>query len=515
MPEQRLTLRGGVDVELTPADNRGGWSSADKVRFREGRVEKLRGFQNIANQQHLQGFCRSLHWWEDLSSVARIAAGTNSNLELWVSGVPGAGLPPVGTGVIVDITPVGLAPGKTSSAGVPFSLRIWSLDNFGQNLLAVPSGGAVYEWIPPALTPATIVSTAPMFSQGGFMTMPEQIFMLFGSSPDGGSMDPLLVRWCDQSDYTVWDPTTTNFAGSFRLSRGSRIIGGVQTPLGVFLWTDLDVWTASFEGQPLVFGFFQLSSNCGLIGQKAVVVVGNVPYWLSDHGPFTMGASGAQQIPCPVWDYLFLDLDEANADKCVCSLNYHFNHIKYRFPSKSGGTGEIDSYIGYNFIDNSWDTGRETFIATTDQVRPGDPVEVDLTGKMVQTDSTLDADGAPLVCFAESGFQDIQDGSQIMLVSRFMPDFVWEGNGPNGQGPQADITLYFRRFPDDPPTAVGPFTITPQTEYVTLAIPHPTEPGIIIRPRGREYAVRIDWNAIDSWSRWGAPRILVAPDGRW
>lgn len=503
--ELRLELRGGLDVELTPAANRGGWSSADKVRFREGRVEKLRGRQRIAGLTPVMGVCRALHWWLDLNSVARFAIGTNSNLQLWQSGV------------IYDITPVGLAPGLASSPPLPlFSLRIWSLDNFGQDLLAVPSGGTVYSWIPPTLTThAAAVVNAPPHNQGGFMTMPQQIFMCFGSSPNAGSQDPLLVRWCDQSDFTVWDPTTTNFAGSFRLSRGSRIVGGLQTPLGAFLWTDLDVWSVQYEGQPLVFGFFQLSSNCGLIAQKAVVAAGNIAFWMSDHGPFQLDSSGATQLPCPVWDYFFLDLDKANQDKCFAALDYHYNEVYFFFPSQSGGTGEIDSFIKYHLIDKIWDTGRIDLTAWTDQNHPGQPVTVGTNGVLVEVDTTLDNDGQPLVCFAESAFQDIEDGSQMMFCERWIPDFIWEGSGPGGAGPQMDVTLFFRRFPSDPPTACGPFTITPTTEYVTLATPHPTEPGIMVRPRGREWAVRIDWNAIDSWSRWGSPRLLTQPDGRW
>lgn len=512
MPSLRLSLRPGVDTELTPSDNRGGWSSSDRVRFREGRVEKLRGRSPIADPPHVTGTCRSLHWWVDLSGKARYAIGTNTNLEIWQDGQ------------IWDITPPRLKPGLVSSDGTPYSLRIWSLDNFGQDLLAVPSGDALYQWLPvptptgpnPMLPDATVVPTAPPFNQGGLVTMPQRIYMLFGSSPDGATAnDPLLIRWSDQEDFTVWQPTTTNFAGSFRLSRGSRINGAIQSPLGVFIWTDLDLWIATFEGQPNVFGFFQIGSNCNLIAQLARAVAGSTPYWMADHGFFTAGQTGPTQIPCTVWDYVYLDLDMENQDKCFAGLDYHFNEVFWFFPSKSGGTGEIDSYVKFNFIDNIWDAGRLQITAWTDQNQPGTPTTVSTDKILSQQDTTLDDNGQPIIAFAQSAFQDMADGSRMVYVDRFLPDFIWEGKGPDGNGPQADITLFFRRYPQDPPTACGPFTIKPDTEYVTLAKKHPTQPGIVIRPRGREWAIKIEWNQLDCWSRWGAPRLMVSEDGRW
>jgi len=366
-------------------------------------------------------------------------------------------------------------------------------------------------------TPATQVATAPQFNQGGLVTMPQRIFMLYGSSPDGGSLDPMLLRWSDQDDYTIWNPTTTNAAGSFRLSRGSRIVGALQSPLGIYIWTDLDLWTAVFEGQPNIFGFFQIGSNCGLIAQRARVVAGTTPYWMSDHGFFVASQNGPTQIPCTVWDYVFLDLDDNNVWKCFAGLDYHFNEVFFFFPSKSRGTGEIDSYAKFNFVDNVWDAGRLVITGWVDQNQPGPPVNVGLDGILCQEDTGLNNNGAVIDAFVQSGYQDLLDGSRMIFVDRFLPDFIWEGVGPpeDNKGPRADITLLFRRYPGDQATECGPFTVYPDTEYVTLATRHPTEPGMLIRPRGREWAIRINWNTLDSRSRWGAPRLKVAEDGRW
>jgi len=537
MPEVRLEIKPGIDTTLTEATNRGGWSSSSRVRFREGRIERLRGREAISPNAVVPGVARSMHWWTDLRNKGRIAVGTSASLFLWDSNDKETD----------DVTPAGLTPGLVSSQfGNPFSLRIWSLDNFGQDLLAIPSGGTIYVWRPAVIeepeAPAVPVTPpsadtigtfdVPQHCQGGFVTMPERIFVVYGtnwpppnsvtgpggpftSTPPYPEVDPMLIRWSTQDDYTVWNVRTDNFAGSYRIPRGSRIVGGIQAPLGAYIWTDIDCWTMTFQGQPYVFGFFQLANNCGLIAQKAVVVAGSAPMWMSDHGFFTTTGQGVQQIPCTVWDYVFLDMDEDNQDKCFAALDYHFNEVRWFFPSKSGGTGEIDSYAKYNFVDQIWDCGRIVRTAWVDQNRPGFPVSVGLDGILCQNALGLDDNGHPVVAFAQSGFQDLSDGQDMQFIEFFMPDMIWEGNGPDGQGPRADITLFFRRYPAEPATAIGPFTIGPRIRQVTLAQMDPSGSGIVQRPRGREWAIRIDWHYLDSWCRWGAPRLQVSPDGRW
>jgi len=481
MPEVRLDrIRPGINIEVTASAGRGGWVSSNLVRWRLGFLEKLRGWARVATQslagtRSPRAVCRALHWWQDLSGLPWLAAGTNANLYL------------LQYAAIYDITPSGFVAGPVSSTGIPFSLLVWSLDNFGEQLLAIPSGGPLYVWVPPATgTPATLVTTSPPHNQGGFMTMPQRIFMAFGSAPDGGSQDPLLIRWCAQDDFTTWILTTTNQAGSFRLSRGSRIVGGVQTPLSAFLWTDLDLWGVTYEGFPLVFGFNQLASNCGLIAQKALVVLGSVPYWQSDHGFFRASQSGVEQIPCSVWDFVYLDLDAGHQDKCFAGVDYLFSEIFFFFPSASGHTHEIDSYVKYNAAENLWDAGRALiFIRTawTDQNRPGAPLTTDLAGFIQQQDVGHDADGAPMAgVSATTGFSDLMDGGALVYVARFIPDFKWEGAAPS--------------------IVVGPLTITPQTEYVTIDV------------TSREWAMEIDTSAADTWFRMGASRFVVAPVGR-
>jgi hypothetical protein len=494
MSTLRLQYRPGIDFIDSPTASRGGWSISNNIRWRKGYPEKLRGWQRFSPGP-LHGICRSLHFWYDLSTLPYLVCGTHSTLEI-MSGMAGNPLQ--------DITPAGLVPGEVSSGTKPYSLRIWSVDNFGQDLLACPSGGALYKWQPPNMaTPASIISTAPPYSQGGFMTMPYRIMMMFGSSPDGATMmDPMLLRWCDVENYTSWLRTTSNFAGSYRLSRGSRIVGGLQCPLGIFLWTDLDVWNAQYEGFPLVFGFNQLESNCGLIGQKAVCVVGSVPYWMSPHGFFRMTGNGIEQIECTVWDAVFLNLDDANSDKCVAGFDYVYSTVIFFYPSKSGGTGEIDRYVQFNTMENLWDYGLVQRVRTawTDQNWPGNPLGVDLGSVVQQENVGLDADGQTLTSSMRSAFNDLGDGRDMVFVERYIPDFLFIGDNPS-----LDLTFYLRNYPGDPVDQYivrGPFTVTPHTKFIK------------IDGRGREWSEQIEVTAPNTFYRRGVPRAIVQPDGR-
>lgn len=525
MPESRLEFQPGVNIELSETAARGGFSDCNLIRFKTtgaglpARGEKIGGWKRISDTA-LTGACRALHWWVDLLGLAWLAAGTHRQLALYQNGV------------LYDISPATLQPGTASSMkGILYGLRIWSLDNFGQILLAVPSGGGLYQWIPdgvpgkpataaaPATAPtagspkpATLVASAPQFNQGMIVAMPQRIVITFGSSLDQAmTIDPLLLRWSDIGDYTAWTVSTTNQAGSFRLSRGSRIVAALQYPLNTLVWTNLDLWQMTYIGFPLVFSTTQIGSLCGLIAQNALCALGATSYWMSDHGFFSLGGGGVQQIPCTVWDKVFNDLDQDNQDKCLAAPNYKFSEIFWFYPSLSGGTGEIDSYVKYNIMENVWDYGKLARTAWTDQNNAANLLGdgqfgVDLDGIVQQHEVSRDADGKAMTGVKiRSAYIDVVDGSEIILVNRLIPDFLWEGAAP-----EINVKLLFRNFPGDTPTIAGPFPITPSTDFVTVGTTKPPAVGI----RGREVALEIDCDALDTWFRLGTPRLRQSPDGK-
>lgn len=390
----------------------------------------------------------------------------------------------------------------SESAGQAAQIRIWSLDNFGQDLIAVPAGGALYIWTPPETppfyNPAVIEPAAPAFNEGGLVTMPEEIIMMFGSSLDMASfLDPLLLRWCDQADFTEWTPTATNQAGSFRLSRGSLIVGAVQAPATLLVWTDLDIWGGQYLGFPLVFGFSQLSNNCGLISQQAYAVDNNNVYWMSFDGFYAFTAAGVQAVPCSVWDAVYQNLNRMQSPKVIAAKNSLFNEILWFYPSASGN-GEIDSYVSINTLEQSWDYGSLTRTAWTDQSVLGPPIGVDGNGIIQQHETSLDANGAAMTGVEiMTAYQDIGDGNDFVFLDQIIPDLKWLGPTP-----QVGVTVYFQNWPGDVATSQGPFIVTPSTEYIT------------VRVRARQVAVKIEMDGLNMWFRLGAFRLRVSPAGR-
>jgi hypothetical protein len=236
----------------------------------------------------------------------------------------------------------GYGSGVTGGAqtGTPISATNWALDNWGQILLANPEGGGIYFWQPNSgFQTAQLVSTGPIFNNGLFVAMPEQILVTWGSTLSSGQQDPLLVRWSDSQDFTNFVVDSTTQAGSFRIPTGSKIIGGYQGPQQALIWTDLDVYAMQYLGPPFVFGFNKLSSGCGLIGPHAVTSMRGNVYWLTSGSFFVLSGNGVQQIPCKIWDVIFQDLDEANQFKCVAAANSQFDELTFYYPSISGGTG--------------------------------------------------------------------------------------------------------------------------------------------------------------------------------
>jgi hypothetical protein len=512
---KRLSWQPGVNIELSPSANPQGWSQSNAIRWRYGMPESLLGFEALCPTP-VQGVARAIHFWADLQSVQRFAIGTNTHLYLEEAGV------------LSDITPAtGFVPGMASSGSTPFSLTVFSLDNFGQDLVACPSGQGIFIWVPPN-GPTILMTEAPAQNNGLVVLDQIQIIFAWGCSPIGSNTgDPMLTRWCDQSDYTDWVASTTNQAGSFRLPHGSRIIGCLRVPGMLLLWTDIDLWSVQYIGFPLVFSFQNIGQLCSLIAQKAAAAMGQVVYWMSDHGFFSLTGGGPQQIVCPVWDIVYKNLDSANVDKILCGANFHYSEVWWFYPSLNGNTGEIDSYVKLNVQENEWDYGpampgvANVFSRTawTDANQPGQPITIDLNGLMQQIDMGFTQNGgAAIPASIRAGYADIAEGDQLQSVDQFIPDFLWDG--PPGVTPTLNVTLYFRAFPGDEPVTMGPFAITPTTEYVSLRTPRQIDiDGTTITAypavRAREVAIQIDSGELTpAWWRLGNCRLRQTPAGR-
>lgn len=389
--------------------------------------------------------------------------------------------------------------------GDPITATDWSLDNFGAFGIATPKNGGIYYYNPNAgFQTAQPIPNAPLFNSGAFVAMPQQQIVAWGSSTEidlGYVQDQLLVRWCDVGDFTQWTAATTNQAGSYRLSTGSYIVGATQGPQNGLLWTDIDLWAMSYIGQPLVYGFNKIGSNCGLIAQHAhATLLGNV-YWMGLSNFFMMAGNGIQVIPCPVWDAVFQDLDTANQDKCVAGANTTFNEVWWFYPSKSNGTGQPDKYVKYNTNEQTWDYGTLSRTAWIDQSVLGPPIATTTSGSVYQHELTNDADGSPINTSMQTGYWMLSDGEEIVFVDWLLPDFKW-GLFNGEQTASIQVTFYAVDYPGDTPRTYGPYTVTKNSQYVNVRI------------RARYMAMKIESNDVGSFWRLGGVKYRYAQDGR-
>lgn len=408
----------------------------------------------------------------------------------------GYGLGPYGAGGYGT----GVVP--TSQTGTPITATNWTLDNWGEILLACPYNGGIYYWSPNGgFLNATLVAAAPIFNRGIFVAMPAQILVAYGSIASGEQQNPLTVRWSDQEDFTNWTVTSTTQAGSFRIPTGSEIVGALQGPQQALIWTDLDVWAMQYLGPPLVFGFNKISSGCGLIGPHAVINMRGNVYWMSNGNFFVSSGNGVQEIPCSVWDIIFQNLDTTNQRKCIAAANSAFDEVSFYYPSLTGGTGEIDSYVKYNITEGSWDYGSLARTAWIDQSVLGQPIGGAPNGLLYQHETSLNADGQPLNWFFETGYFVLTEGQDLAFVDWFFPDMKF---GLNGQAQNATVyvTITVVNYPNDTPQVFGPFVMTKAVNYVNT------------RLRGRQIKLKFSGNDLNSFVRLGNMRYRVAKDGR-
>lgn len=371
------------------------------------------------------------------------------------------------------------------------ALRTWSLDHFGQDLIASPDLGKIYYWQPPIVTPAIVLSvTAPIINKVVFAMPQVQIIIAAGSS-FSTVYSPTLVRWCDSGDFTDWDATVTNQAGSYQMPSGSYITAGLATGLGALIWTDIDLWSMTYQGLPYVFGFNQIGTNCGALSKRSPAVIGQQVVWPSQHGFFRYGGGSIAPMECPVWDWFYDNIDMQQAEQCTSALNVLFNEVSWFFRSTAPDT----RYVKWNYLENLWDYGILDRTAWVDHTPYIDPVGTDSLGNIFVHENSNDADGSPLLCYGQTGYYDLDDGEAIQLVKAVLPDFLLS------PGATVEMTILATDNPGDAPRSYGPFAITPTTRRFNVSL------------RGRQIAFRFASNDLGSTWRTGATRVAVKQAG--
>ena len=419
---------------------------------------------------------------------------------------------------------VGTAP--TATPGTAITASDWTLDNFGENLIACPAGGPIYFWSPSgSLQNAQILSgQVPLVNDGIFVAMPQRQVIAWGSSFTL-QPDPLLIRWSDVADSTVWIGTATNQAGSYRIPTGSKIVTCIQGPQQGLIWTDLDLWSMQYIGAPLVYGFNKIGSNCGAISRKCVGQMGNTIYWMSQKQFFMNAGQGPQPLPCPVWDVIFQNLKSGNDANGIpytqhirCAPNSQFNEIMWFYPS-ANGNGENDSYVKFITVLNQWDFGSLGRSAWIDQSVLGPPIGAGTDNYLYQHEIGNDAASGTTTTAMQSsmqtGFFSIAEGDNIMYVDQIWPDMKW-GTYSGNQNATVNMTLYWTNYAGDPTVSTGSYAGAPSNlvSSATFPMTQSTE-YISCRIRARLIAVSISSNDVGTFWRLGGIRYRAAPDGKY
>ena len=394
----------------------------------------------------------------------------------------------------------------TPTLGTPIPATDWTMDNWGETLVVCPVNTTgfqpVYVWNPSSGSPfAACIPQSPPINDGIFVAMPQRQIVAWGSSFTG-IQDPLLIRWCDVNNYTSWIASVTNEAGSFRIPKGSKIVGCIQGPQQGLIWTDLGLWSMQYIGPSLVYSFNEIGTGCGLIGRKAAASINGNVYWMGASQFFSLTPNGVDPVPCPVWDVIFQDLDTNHTDRIRVAVNSRFGEIMWFYPTKSNG-GEVNAYVKYNVFLQVWDFGFMARSAWIDQSVLGPPIGADPNSLYIyQHETSTDADGAALNASFQTGYFSIADGDLQTYVDQWWPDMKFGYYG-SSQNATIKFTFYVTDYPGDTPRVYGPYSVTRASQFITP------------RFRGRLVAMNIASDDVGSFWRLGGNRYRIQPDGKY
>jgi hypothetical protein len=355
----------------------------------------------------------------------------------------------------------------------------WTINNFGEILTANVQNGEIYYWSPTSNTTTMfLLETAPTANTGHFIAMPSRQVVAYGSTVTG-IQDPLLIRWSEAGDATVWQASANNQAGSFRLAEGSAIVGGIQASQQALIWTDLALWSMQYIGYPNVFGFNKLADGVGLIAQKAVGILGRAAYWMSPGGFNVLSEGGPQDMACPVWDQVFQNLNTSldpngfpYSNLIQCATNSIFDEVMWYYPSTNSTYN--DSYVKYNTLTQAWDYGTLDRVAWCDQSVLGPPLGADSDGYIWQHEIGYNAGNSPMVSSFETGYMQLNDADNLIFIDQIWPDFKWQTTEQQSTNSATSATMYLTfygaDYPGDTPIQYGPYEMTETTKYLSVRI---------------------------------------------
>ena len=405
-----------------------------------------------------------------------------------------------------------------SAAGITSTnqLRLWSIDNFGDDTIAATRLGGVYYWDESAGVNTRAVDATTLSNASNVPTKVLQIMMsdvdrhviAFGSNAIGSSiLNPLLVRFSDAESLIDWTPSSTNSAGGVQLSLGSVIIGALRTRQEILIWTDAGIVSMRFVGQPFIFSFNEVATGMSMISPNAAVNANGQVFFM-DRGSFYTYSGSAQRLPCTVLDYIFSDINKSQLFKIFGTSNPEHNEVMWFYPSED--SIEINRYVIYNYLEQTWSIGTTTDNFTRTAWNDA-PTRVFPLATSKDDDTNINylynhelghgSDGENFTAFIESSDFDLDpDGERYMFVSKIIPDLTFRDQ----QSTTDDVTFTIkgRNYPLENLSTLSTISVTPDSTFTNT------------RARSRQCAIRVSNSSNDYGWRLGDLRLDIKPDGR-
>jgi len=432
--------------------------------------------------------------------------------------------------------------GEAFTSGIGQQLRLWTNDNYGQQLFIAPRGGAVYYWIPAGeaypsaisgglTTRAQRLSTQSTAAGYDGTRVPTATFQVLASAIQrfiicmganpydpttaNTTFDPMLVRWSDQENPYEWVPAVTNQSGEFRLSNGSFIMGSRATRQEILVWTDSAIYSMQYLGPPYIWGFQILMDNISIMSPNSMITVNNVTYWMGVD-KFYMYSGRVETLPCSLWQYIFDDINKEQAFQVFCGGNESYNEVWWFYCSTNSNV--IDKYVIYNYLERTWYYGSMARTAWLDSGLRQYPMAADYNNRMLFHESAVDdvsgTSPVPINAYIQSSDFDIGDGHNFGFVWRILPDINF--NGSNVNNPYVTMKVKPRQNSGTPyGTADNPEVISGDnfTNAPVYNIQEFTG-QVYTRLRGRQLAFRIESDSLGVAWQLGSPRIDIRNDGR-
>ena len=608
----KVDFGSGIHRESTQYAENSKWYNADKVRFRSGKPENLRGYTTRVSST-FDGNARDLITWQDNNQFKRALWGTEQKLyehngdqifdvtpvsvsvtlsnvfgtsvgstrvcvsdsshgrktgdfvfftsaavigsdvtlddvysvsvidsnvySIEVSGVAGATSTQTGsatfhyliaTGSENAVTGIGYGaagynagvsvagargwnqPTSTGASDFVSEITTWSLDNWGEDVIANRRAGTIYYWDTDAsTTPIRAVkvsgstNSTPTTVNSILVSPNDRHLIALGTNGFGttasptGSFNPLTVRWSDQEDYTNWIPSVSSTSGEVLLTDGTRIVGGIRSRNAMNIFTDNSMWQMQFVGPPFTFSFSQVGTNCGLISPHSGIDYDGRTYWM-DYDNFYIFDGTVRKLECTVRRHIFDNLNLKQKDKVFCGVNSEFTEIIWLYPSKE--SDECDSYVIFSPEENYWTIGTSFWTTFADKTVFDNTITTGTTtaGSNLYNNEPTDiftGNGEAIKSVLESGDFEIADGNDIMFLDRIIPDFDMSSG-------TLQFSIITKQYPESTEIITkGPFTIGSSTQKINL------------RARGRQARIKVSCESTGTKWRWGSVRVGIQPDG--